>query len=63
MSKDALEAARAAREAMELLKRGDDLTEEERQHLKELYSQWQGARDKDWQEAEHRIEDTLWGRG
>ena len=57
MSEETSEAARAAREAMELLKR-KRLTKEERQRLDELLTRWRGARDHAWQEAEKRIEDT-----
>lgn len=59
MSEEATEAAKAAREAMELLKRGEQLTEEEKKRLQHLYARWRGARDKGWQEAEGRIEATL----
>jgi len=57
MSEETSEAAKAAREAMELLKR-KRLTKEERQRLEELLTRWRGARDHAWQEAEKRIEDT-----
>lgn len=57
MSEETSEAAKAAREAMELLKR-KRLTKEERQRLDELLTRWRGARDHAWQEAEKRIEDT-----
>jgi len=59
MSEEATEAAKAAREAMELLKRGEKLTEEEKRRLQNLYARWRGARDKGWQEAEGKIEATL----
>lgn len=59
MSEEATEAAKAAREAMELLKRGEKLTEEEKQRLQDLYARWRGARDKGWQEAEGKIDATL----
>ena len=62
MSEEATEAAKAAREAMELLKRGEQLTEEEKRRLKDLYARWRGARDKGWQEAEGKIEATLRGK-
>jgi len=62
MSEEATEAAKAAREAMELLKRGEQLTEEEKRRLQNLYARWRGARDKGWQEAEGKIEATLRGR-
>ncbi len=59
MSEEATEAAKAAREAMELMKRGEQLTEEEKRRLQNLYARWRGARDKGWQEAEGKIESTL----
>ena len=59
MSEEATEAAKAAREAMELMKRGEQLTEEEKRRLQNLYARWRGARDKGWQEAEGKIEATL----
>ncbi|MFQ5924595.1 MAG: hypothetical protein ACE5IE_01180 [Dehalococcoidia bacterium] len=62
MSEEATEAAKAAREAMELLKRGEQLTEEDRKRLKDLYARWRGARDQGWQEAEGKIESTLWAQ-
>ena len=58
MSEEANEAAKAAREAMELLKR-KRLTKEEKQRLEELLTRWRGARDHAWQEAEKRIEATM----
>ena len=58
MSEEANEAAKAAREAIELLKR-KRLTKEERQRLEELLTRWRGARDHAWQEAEKRIEATM----
>ncbi|MFC2039496.1 hypothetical protein ACFLST_01765 [Chloroflexota bacterium] len=58
MSEEANEAAKAAREAMELLKR-KRLTKEEKGRLQELLTRWRGARDHAWQEAEERIEATM----
>jgi len=58
MSEEANEAAKAAREAIELLKR-KRLTKEEKQRLEELLTRWRGARDHAWQEAEKRIEATM----
>ena len=59
MHEETSEAAKAAREAMDLMKRGKRLTKEERKRLDELYARWRGARDDAWQEAEKKIEDTL----
>ena len=59
MSEEVNEAARAAREAMELLRQRKRLTKEDRKRLEELYARWRGARDHAWQEAEKRVEDTL----
>jgi hypothetical protein len=59
MSEEVNEAAKAAREAMELLKRRKRLTNEEKKHLEELYTRWRGARDHAWQEAEKKVKDTL----
>ncbi len=59
MSEEVNEAAKAAREAMELLRRRKRLTKEQRKHLEELYARWRGARDHAWQEAEKKVEDTL----
>ena len=58
MSEEVNAAAKAAREATELLKR-KRLTKEERQRLEELLSQWRGARDHAWQDAEKRIEASM----
>ena len=63
MAEEATEAVRAAREAMELLRRGDRLTDEEKKRLEELHARWLGARDKAWQDAEKKIEETLRTRG
>lgn len=62
MSEEANEAAKAAREAIELLKR-KRLTKEEKQRLEELLTRWRGARDHAWQEAEKRIEATMRRQG
>jgi hypothetical protein len=59
MSEEVNEAAEAAREAMELLRRRKRLTNEEKRHLEELYTRWRGVRDHAWQEAEKKVEDTL----
>jgi prophage DNA circulation protein len=59
MSEEAREAARAAREAMELLRGGRPLTKAEKKRLEKLYAQWRGARDEAWREAEGKIEQTL----
>ena len=58
MSEETNEAAKAAREAMELLKR-KRLTKEEKQRMEELLTRWRGARDHAWQEAEKRIEGAM----
>ena len=58
MSEEVNEAAKAAREATELLKR-KRLNKEEKQRLEELLTRWRGARDHAWQEAEKRIETTM----
>ena len=58
MSEEVNDAAKAAREAMELLKR-ESLTKEEKQRLGELLIRWRGARDHAWQEAEKRIEGAM----
>lgn len=59
MQEETSEAVKAAREAMDLMKRGKRLTKEERKRLDELYARWRGARDDAWQEAEKKIESTL----
>lgn len=59
MSEEITEAAKAAREAMELLRRGKRLTREEKRRLEELYARWRGARDEAWREAEKKVETTL----
>jgi mRNA-degrading endonuclease YafQ of YafQ-DinJ toxin-antitoxin module len=59
MSEEVNEAAEAAREAMELLRRRKRLTNEDKKHLEELYARWRGVRDHAWQEAEKKVEDTL----
>ena len=59
MPEEVNEAARAAREAMELLRRRKRLTKEDKKRLEELYARWRGARDHAWQEAEKKVEATL----
>ncbi len=58
MFEEVNDAAMAAREAIELLKR-ESLTKEEKQRLGELLTRWRGARDHAWQEAEKRIEGAM----
>lgn len=59
MSEEANEAAKAAREATELLKKGKRLSKEDKKRLEELYARWKGARDEAWRNAEAKIKSTL----